>query len=150
MSEVIPVKVECADERGIQSKNNTPSVYPQSKTEFIVYPNIFPMPHELAKLVQPGLTNNENLARPSILENANTSQLMKLLKFKIWADNKVNTNAFGNLSDVIKAEVKIFEDHGFNKRNLFQVMVRVYVRAVSCMAKSIAKPASFYYRTVQP
>ena len=96
-------------------------VYPQSSTQFRAFPNIYPMPNELAKLIQTGLTDKDSLARPSILEHADTDELMKMLKFKIWAENRVNRNSFSTLSDVIKAEVKTFEDHGFAKRADFQV-----------------------------
>ena len=82
---------------------------------------MYPMPYEMAKLVQPGLTNQNNNAKPYILENADTSHLMKLFNFNIWAEQKVRTNIFGTLSDVIMTEVKKLEDHGFAKRKDFQV-----------------------------
>ena len=86
-----------------------------------MFPNIYPLPYELAKLVQPGLTDADSLARPSLLENADTIDLIKLFQFKLWADNMINTNSFSSMSDVVKSEVKIFEDHGFAKRPDFQV-----------------------------
>ena len=79
------------------------------------------MPNELAKLVQPGLTDQGSLAHPSIMDNADTKQMIKMLKFKLWAENKVKTSAFKSVSEVLKAEVKKFESHGFTKRADFQV-----------------------------
>ena len=84
------------------------------------------MPNELAKLVQPEFTDQRSLAHPSIMENADTKELIKMLKFNIWAENKVKTNAFKNISEVIKAEVEKFEDHGFVKRADFQVTERKF------------------------
>ena len=86
-----------------------------------MFPNIYPLPYELAKLVQPVLTDRDSLARPSLLENADTIDLIKLFHFKLWADNMINTNRFSSMSDLIKSEVKIFEDQGFAKRPDFQV-----------------------------
>ena len=101
--------------------SESPNVYPPNSTQFRLSPNIYPKPNELVKLILPGLTDQESLARPSILENASTNELIKMLNFKIWAENKVNTNVYSTLSDVIKAELKLFEDHGFPKRTNFQV-----------------------------
>ena len=84
------------------------------------------MPNELAKLVQPELTDQRSLAHPSIMENADTKELIKMLKFNIWAENKVKTNEFKTISEVIKAEVEKFEDHGFVKRADFQVTERKF------------------------
>ena len=79
------------------------------------------MPIEVSKLIEPGTSGPEGLARPSILEDSDTKHLIKMLKFKIWADYKVNTDEFSTLSDVIREETKVFEQNGFAKRAEFQV-----------------------------
>ena len=85
------------------------------------YPNVYPMPYEVARLIEPGVSDPEGLVRPSILEEADTKYLIKMLKFKIWADHKINMNEFSTLSDVIREEIKLFEQHGFVRRAEFQV-----------------------------
>ena len=94
----------------------------QSATHLQLYPNVYPMPIELSKLIEPGASGPEGLAIPSMLEKTGTNNIIKILKFKIWANSRVNANEFSTLSDVIKEEVKIFEQHGFEKRGEFQVI----------------------------
>ena len=101
--------------------NAVNDVYPRNSTQFRVFPNIYPLPYELTKLVQPVLTYADSLAHPSLLENADTIDLIKVFHYKLWADNMINTNSFSSMSDLIKSEVKIFEHHGFAKRPHFQV-----------------------------
>ena len=113
------VKVICADTHAgstHDTKGHSPPV-----RHLRLFPNVYPMPIELAKLIEPGTSDPDGLARPSILEKADTNNFLKMLKFNIWANSKVNKNEFRTLSDVIKEEVKIFEQHGFEKRAEFQV-----------------------------
>ena len=83
------------------------------------------MPFDLAKLIQPDYADYKyvlNITDLEFLENmADTEHFIKMFKFKIWADYMVNKGEFGNLSDVLKAEVKVFEDHGFPKKTDFHV-----------------------------
>ena len=94
--------------------------------QLVPYPYIYPMPLGLAKLVQPGVFDHGDLAHPSLLENVDTEHFMKMLKFKIWADSKVNKNEFRTLSEVIKAETQVFEDFNFTKKLEFQVKLKSY------------------------
>ena len=102
---------------------NESSVHIESlhDNHFHQYPNVYPTPHEIAKLIEPGVSNSGGLARPSILEKADTKSLAKLLHFKIWVHSKINANELKNPSDVVKKEIEIFEQHGFPKKSEFQV-----------------------------
>ena len=84
------------------------------------------MPYDLAKLLKPGTgVLNQSLAHPSMLESVDTEHFIKMLNFKIWADNKVNEKKFSNLSDVIISEIKVFEDYNFTKKQDFQVKINL-------------------------
>ena len=89
--------------------------------QFHQYPNVYPTPNEIAKLIEPGVSSSGGLARPSILEKADTKSLTKMLHFKIWVHSKINANEFKNPSDVLRKEIEIFEQHGFAKKSEFQV-----------------------------
>ena len=82
---------------------------------------VYPSPFEIANLLQRGVTNNKWFVHPSFLEGAGTKNLLRTLRFKMWADYKVRTKEFRNLRDVIKKETKIFEELGFENRGDFQV-----------------------------
>ena len=89
--------------------------------QFHHYPNVYPTPNEIAKLIEPGVSGSGGLARPSILEKADTKSLAKMLHFKIWVHSKINENELKTPSDVVKKEMEIFEQHGFAKKSEFQV-----------------------------
>ena len=88
--------------------------------------HVYPLPGWLAHLVVPGnVTDNEQkslLAHPAFIENLTETQLFKMFKFGLWAKHKSKMEG-GNktLSDVIKEELTIFEENGFDLRENFQV-----------------------------
>ena len=83
------------------------------------YPYVYPLPVGIANLIQPVETVHKGFAHPSLLEGADTKDILKILKFKMWAEYMVKTNR--TISDILKAEIKIFEKHGYTKRKAFQV-----------------------------
>ena len=104
----------------ILNKSSVHIVSPHDN-QFHQYPNVYPTPNEIAKLIEPGVSSSGGLARPSILEKTDTKSLAKMLHFKIWVHSKINANEFKNPSDVLRKEIEIFEQHGFAKKSEFQV-----------------------------
>ena len=47
--------------------------------------------------------------------------MFKIFKFGTWARKMIDSGDFETLSDVIKAELKVFENRGFSLRADFQV-----------------------------
>ena len=88
--------------------------------------HIYPLPAWLAKLVVPGNVTGEDfsalIAHPAFIEDLTAPQLIKLFKFGLWIKYKSNVEgANKTISDVLRDELKIFEDQGFKLRNNFQV-----------------------------
>ena len=88
--------------------------------------HVYPLPAWLAHLVVPGNVTEDELksviAHPAFIENLTTSQLFKMFKFGLWTKYKSNLeDANKTLSDILKEELKVFEDRGFNLRADFQV-----------------------------
>lgn len=93
---------------------------------------IYPLPSNLAKLVEGingGKTSyDENFAHPSLLDGVDTKQMLKLLKFKLWADHMVKSASAQNVAEVIKAEANLFETHGFELKDKVPVNFDAYDR----------------------
>ena len=88
--------------------------------------HVYPLPGWLAHLFVPGnVTENEyksKIAHPAFIENLTGIQLFKMLKFGLWAksESKVAGEKY-TLSDILRKELAIFEGHGYDIRNEFQV-----------------------------
>ena len=95
----------------------------------------YPLPSNLAKMVQ-GSGGEEthyydNFAYPFLLENIDTKQILKLLKFRLWAEHAAKNCSLKHTKDglskgiakdhcvhqIIKAEANLFETHGFELRD---------------------------------
>ena len=99
------------------------------------YPYIYPQPAQMAGLIQPVSRPMHNarvwheyqqadykpVAHPTFLEGMGTEQMFKIFKFGTWARKMVDSGDFETLSDVIKAELQVFENRGFALRADFQV-----------------------------
>ena len=88
--------------------------------------HVYPLPGWLAHLFVPGnVTENEyksKIAHPAFIENLTGIQLFKMLKFGLWAKSKsMVAGEKSTLSDILRKELAIFEDHGYDIRNEFQV-----------------------------
>ena len=89
---------------------------------------VYPLPGWLAHLFVPGnVTENESksrIAHPAFIENLTGIQLFKMLKFGLWAKSKSTVaGEKSTLSDILRKELAIFEDHGYDIRNEFQVSI---------------------------
>ena len=88
--------------------------------------HVYPLPGWLAHLFVPGnVTENENksvIAHPAFIENLTGIQLFKMLKFGLWTKSvsKVTGDKY-TLSDILRKELAIFEEHGYDIRDEFQV-----------------------------
>ena len=86
--------------------------------------HVYPLPAWLAHLFIPGnVTDNELksvIANPIFIENLTRSQLFKMFKFGLWSEYRSNRSN-KTLSDVLKEELEVFEDNGFDLRFEFQV-----------------------------
>ena len=84
--------------------------------------HVYPLPQRLANLLRQGdSVDYKTLAHPSFLHGITTEQLIKMFKFGMWAEYMVRTGNFDTPSDVIKAELDVFEKRGYNLREDFQV-----------------------------
>ena len=84
--------------------------------------HVYPLPQQLANLLHQGdYVDYKTLAHPSFLNEVTTEQLIKMFKFKLWADYMVKAGNFDTLSDVVKSELDVFDKRGFNLREDFQV-----------------------------
>ena len=82
----------------------------------------FPLPARIAKLLMPIYTNYHNdKVHPELVEGLSTEQMLKMLQFGRWSKCKVKTGMSKSLSNVLREELKIFEDAGFAIREDFQV-----------------------------
>ena len=45
---------------------------------------------------------------------------LKMFKFGLWADGMMEKGTFASLSDVVKAELAVYESEGFGLRGNFQ------------------------------
>ena len=91
--------------------------------------DIYPVPFRLANLLQQGdslrAIDNTSLAHPSFLQSVPTEHLMKLVRFGIWSQFMVDkSDKFDNISDVLKAELKVFSKSGYGIREDFQVQYK--------------------------
>jgi hypothetical protein len=64
-------------------------------------------------LLQMGKVTESDEVHPSLLQNATTKTLMKLLKFGLWVDYQIRQNKSSNTSsveDVIIKELQLYEN----------------------------------------
>ena len=101
---------------------------------YFPYPYIYPQPAQMAGLIQPVAKQIHSakiwheyqqadyrpVAHPSFLEGMDTEHMFKIFKFGTWAQRMVESGNI-TLSDIIKAELQIFDDMGFALRADFQV-----------------------------
>ena len=82
--------------------------------------HVYPLPAWLANLVMKGNVTEDRrfLAHPAFLENLTIVQMLKMFRFGLWVENQNN----GTPSDVLRRELKVFEDNGFTLREDFQVI----------------------------
>ena len=85
--------------------------------------HVYPLPAWLANLVMPGNVTEERgfLAHPAFLEGLSVGQMLKMLKFALWVEHEVGVGTNVTPSDVLRRELKLFEDNGFTLREEFQV-----------------------------
>jgi hypothetical protein len=58
-----------------------------------------------------GKVTEEDEVHPSLLQNATTKTLMKLLKFGIWVEYQIRQNKSSSVEDVIKKELQLYENN---------------------------------------
>ena len=110
------------------------------------YPYIYPQAAQLASLIQPAAkhihrakiwheyqqADYKPVAHPSFLDGMDTEQMFKIFKFGTWAQKMVDMGKFEALSDVIKAELQVFENRGFPSRKNFQVRKKYTIVGMKC------------------
>ena len=85
---------------------------------------VFPLPARLASLLMPTKTTfHQDKVHPDFIEGISTEQLLKMLQFGRWSKCRVRTGESETLGDVLRGELKIFEDAGFGIRDEFQVII---------------------------
>ena len=92
--------------------------------------HVYPLPSWLANLVMPGNVTEEKrfLAHPAFLESLPIEQMLKMFKFGVWVQHQVEERKNETLSDVLRRELKVYEDNGFTLREDFQVMQFIQVK----------------------
>ena len=92
--------------------------------------HVYPLPSWLANLVMPGNVTEEKrfLAHPAFLESLPIEQMLKMFKFGVWVQHQVEERKNETLSDVLRRELKVYEDNGFTLREDFQVMQCIQVQ----------------------
>ena len=85
--------------------------------------DVYPLPATMTKLVLPDETDFNTTAHPSFLSGVSTEGLIKMFEFGLWSERMVRKGKFATLSDVIKAEISIYETDGFGLRDNFQAPV---------------------------
>ena len=102
---------------------------------YFPYPFIYPQPARMAALIQPSTkhihtakswhklqkVDYNSVAHPTFLEGIDTVQMLKTFMFGTWAQKMVEMGKFNKLADVIKEEMKVFENGEFALREDFQV-----------------------------
>ena len=83
---------------------------------------VYPLPARLASLLMPTKTTfDKDRVHPEFVEGLSTEQLLKMLQFGRWSKCRVKTGNSKTLEDVLRGEMRIFEDAGFGIRSDFQV-----------------------------
>ena len=87
--------------------------------------HVYPLPSWLANLMMPGNITEDHrfLAHPSFIQRLSVEQILKMVKFELWAKYQVHTKKFATLSDVLREELKVFEEKGYARREEFQVYI---------------------------
>ena len=87
--------------------------------------HVYPLPSWLANLIMPGnITEDQRfLAHPAFIQELSIEQILKMVKFEIWAKYQVNTKKFATLTDVLRRELQVFEENGFALREDFQAYI---------------------------
>ena len=95
----------------------------QSKLTDVNKAYAFPLPARMGSLLMPTITTYlKDKVHPELVKGLLTEQLLKMLQFGRWSKYRVKTGLSKSLSDVLREELKIFEDAGFGIREDFQVI----------------------------
>ena len=93
-----------------------------SELQQINFTDEFPLPARIANLFTPINTNyQKDKVHPELVKGLSTEQLLKMLQFGRWSKCRVKRGMAKTLSDVLREELKIFEEAGFGMREDFQV-----------------------------
>jgi hypothetical protein len=60
----------------------------------------------------------QDAVHPSLIGNASTESLIKMMKFGLWTDFKIRENSSSNLEDVIKEELNFYKDNLVLKKSI--------------------------------
>jgi hypothetical protein len=77
----------------------------------------YPLPAKLGKLFHIETMTSVDNVHSSLLEDVTTESLLKLLKYKLWVDYQIRMNKSSNLEEVVKKELKLYENQLGMKNN---------------------------------
>jgi hypothetical protein len=73
----------------------------------------YPLLKKLSKLFILGenMSLKQDAVHPSLIGNASTESLIKMMKYGLWTEFKIMENSSANLEDVIKEELNFYKDY---------------------------------------
>jgi hypothetical protein len=73
----------------------------------------YPLLKKLSKLFILGenISLKQDGVHPSLIGNASTESLIKMMKYGLWTEFKIMENSSANLEDVIKEELNFYKDY---------------------------------------
>jgi hypothetical protein len=86
-------------------------------------------------------SHNDNV-HPSLLENVTIESLMKLMKFGIWVDYQIRQNKFLGVENVIREELKLYQDYLEIKEDIMVMIRRFIFRNFRIVLQNLQMPTN--------
>jgi hypothetical protein len=71
---------------------------------------VYPLPAKIANLLKMQTMTKDDNVHPSLIEDASTESIMKLMKFGLWVDYQIKIKKSNNVKEVISKELEMYQN----------------------------------------